>query len=218
MNLNRKIRDGRHRLWWRLAHRGHEDALRRLYSELYGPVAGYVGPRVGNRQDAEDLVSRVFQGFLERLAHYEPRRGSVMSWVLAMARHAVIDHHRRLVAHGAARTRTVDVAELADVLAATTAVGTEDPLATMIRDEEEDLVRRWLHRQPADIREMFALRYGQGLRLAEVAHVMDLSEAAVKQRFARTLRKIRHELLTESEMTPERTTEKKGGPECMIAD
>jgi RNA polymerase sigma-70 factor (ECF subfamily) len=212
LNLKRNIRDGRHRLWWRLARRGHEDALRLLYGELYGPVAGYVGPRVNNRQDAEDLVSQIFQRFLENLARYQPRRGSVMSWVLAMARHAVIDHHRRLNAHGAARSRTVDVAELADVLAAAT--GAEDPLATMVRDEEQEQVRRWLYRQPADTREMFALRYGHDLRLKEVARVMDLSEAAVKQRFARTLRQIRHELLTEPHVTPKR----KEGPECLIAD
>lgn len=214
MDWQRKIRDARHRLWWRLVRRGNEDAFKRLYGELYGPVAGYVGRRVGNVQDAEDLVGQVFQRVCERLADYDPRRGSLVSWVLATARHAVIDHHRYQAAHGAARSRTTDVTELADVLAGAPGTSADDPLATMIQDEEREQVRRWLHRQPADVREMFALRYGQELRLKEVARVMDLSEAAVKQRFARALRQIRHELLAEDQVIPET----KGGPECMIAD
>ena len=117
MDLKRRLRDGRHGLWLRLTRRGNEDAFRRLYWELYGPVAGYVAARTGNVHDAEDLTSTVFHRFLERLDRFETNRGSVMTWILAMARNAVIDHYRRLEAHGAARKRAVPVEELADVLA-----------------------------------------------------------------------------------------------------
>jgi len=201
------MRDGRHGLWLRLARRGNEDAFRRLYGELYDPVAGYVAARTGNVHDAEDLTSAVFHKFLERLDWFEAGRGSVMTWILAIARNAVIDHHRRLSAHGSARSRTRSVEELAEVLA----VDQKDPLGSMIRNEDLRQVGRLLRREPDDVREMFALRFGQGLRIREVAAVMNLGEAAVKQRFARTLKKIRQELLAEE---PER----KGGPECMIAD
>ena len=201
------MRDGRHGLWLRLARRGNEDAFRRLYGELYDPVAGYIAARTNNVHDAEDLTSAVFQKFLERLDRFEAGRGSVMTWILAMARNAVIDHHRRLDAHGSARKSPVPVEELAEVLAA----DQQDPLGSLVRDEDLRQIRQLLHREPDDVREMFALRFGQGLRVREVAAVMNLGEAAVKQRFARTLRKIRQELLAEE---PER----KGGPECMIAD
>ena len=213
MDLKRRIRDRRHRLWWRLARLGHEDAFRRLYGELYGPVAGFVTARVGVGPDAEDLVALVFQRFVEKLDRYDLRQGSVLSWLLAMARHAVIDHYRQQAAHGAARRRTVDVADLADVLAATGG-GTEDPLAMLIRGERERMVWQWLQDQPPETREMFALRYGDGLHLREVARVMNLSEAAVKQRFARTTRRIRKELLAAEDTNPK--TE--GGPPCVIAD
>jgi RNA polymerase sigma-70 factor (ECF subfamily) len=207
LDLKRRLRDGRHNLWLRLARRGNEDAFRRLYGELYDPVAGYIAVRTSNVQDAEDLTSAVFHRFLERLDRFETGRGSVMTWILAMARNAVIDHHRRLDAHGAARRQSVPVEKLADVLAAD---GT-DPLGSLIRDENLRQIRQYLRRQPDEVREMFALRFGQGLRVREVAEVMNLGEDAVKQRFARTLKKIRQELLAEE---PER----KGGPECMIAD
>ena len=207
MDLKRRMRDGRHGLWLRLARRGNEDAFRRLYGELYDPVAGYIAVRTANVHDAEDLTGAVFHRFLTRLDLFEAGRGSVMTWILTMARTVVIDHHRRLEAHGAARKNPVPVDELADVLAGTGA----DPLGSLIRDENLRQIRQLLHRQPDEVREMFALRFGQGLRIREVAAVMGLQESAVKQRFARTLKKIRQELLAEE-------PEPKGGPECVIAD
>jgi RNA polymerase sigma-70 factor (ECF subfamily) len=207
LDLKRRLRDGRHGLWLRLARRGNEDAFRRLYGELYDPVASYIAARTRNSHDAEDLTSEVFHRFLQRLDRFETGRGSVMTWVLAMARNAVIDHHRRLDAHGAARRQTAPVEEMADVLAADLA----DPLGSLIRDENLRQIRQLLRREPESVREMFALRFGQGLRVREVAEVMDLGEDAVKQRFARTLKKIRQELLAEE-------PEPKGGPECMIAE
>lgn len=207
MDLKRGMRDGRHRLWLGLARRGNEDAFRRLYGELYGPVAGYVAARVGNTQDAEDLTGTVFTKLVDGLDRFDGRRGSVLTWMLAMARNQVIDHHRRRQAHGAARDRTVPVDELADVLAADQG----DPLGTMVREENLRHLRRLVRRQPEAVREMIALRFGQGLTVRETAAVLGLNEDAVKQRFARTFRKIRQELLTEE---PHR---EEGGPACVTS-
>jgi len=211
LDLKRDIRDRRHRLWWRLARLGSEDAFRRLYGELYAPVWAFTAARVRGEADAEDLVGLVFQRFVENLDGYDAGRGSLLTWLLGMARNAIIDHHRRLAAHGAARRQTVDVADLADVLAAD---GGDDPLASLIDAERIGRVRRWLQRQAPEVREMFALRYGDGLSVAETARVLGLGEAAVKQRFVRTTRRIRQELLTEENPNPE----SEGGPPCMIAD
>ena len=57
MDLRRKLRDRRQRLLLRLARGGSEEAFRRLYRELYDPVARYVEFRVRNREDAEDITS-----------------------------------------------------------------------------------------------------------------------------------------------------------------
>ncbi len=68
----------------------------------------------------------------------------------------------------------------------------------MIDDEEIERVRRHLDRQPAEVREMFSLRFDQGLLVREVAEVMGVSPDAAKQRFARAFRKLQKELTEES--------------------
>jgi len=202
------MRDRRHRLLLGLARRGSEDAFRRLYGELYGPVAGYVAARTTPREDAEDLTSDVFHRFVARIDRYDPTSGSVLTWLLAMAHNAVVDHHRRRRAHGAARERTVPVDEMADRLAA----ASDDPLGRLTRDEDLRDLDRLVRRLPAETREMFNLRFGEGLNVREVATVLGLGEDAVKQRFARALRQIRSELSTT------RSRREEGGPACATSD
>jgi RNA polymerase sigma-70 factor (ECF subfamily) len=202
------MRDGRHRLWLGLARRGNEDAFRRLYDETYRPVAHYVAARVGSREDAEDITSSVFHKLVAGLDRYDGRRGSVLTWLLAMARNAVIDHHRRGRAHGAARTGEVPVEEMADRLAAAPA----DPLGSLIRDEDLRRLDRLVRNLPAETREMFALRFGEGLSVRETAGVLGLGENAAKQRFARALRKIREEL------SAPRPAREEGGTACVTSD
>jgi RNA polymerase sigma factor (sigma-70 family) len=191
LDLRKRFRDRRQSLLLRLARRGSEDAFRRLYRELYTPVARYIQTRVKNAEDAEDICSIVFKNFLLGLEGFDASRGSVMSWVIAMARNAVIDHYRRT-------NRVTETAErLSGALCDTIADVRPTPLQSMIGIEEINRVRRVLARQPSETREMFALRFEQGLRVREVADVMGLSPDAAKQRFARAFRKLQQELTEE---------------------
>lgn len=191
LELPRVIRDRRHARWAKSARDGDERALVLLYDELHAPVASYLRLRVPAGHDAEDLVSTVFHRFLSNLERYDPRRGSVLGWVLVMARHALIDDLRR-------RRETVPVDELADVLAGTA----PDPLEGLIRTEQADRVRTVVAQLPARERELLALHYGQDLRLRDIGGLLGLGEAAVKQRLSRLRRRLREQLRNESEPAP----------------
>ncbi len=195
------MRDRRQRLWLALARRGNEDAFRRLYRELYRPVASYVAGRVPVPEDAEDVTAQVFARFVQKLDAFEGRRGTVMTWVLTMTRNAVIDHHRTRKPEGC------DADELAEVLAG----DRRDPLGALVRTEVLERIAASLDRRPAEIREMFSLRFEQDLRIREIADLIGISHAAAKQRFARTLREIRRELMHEPGA-------EEGGRTCAMAD
>ncbi len=160
---------------------GDRDAFRALYAELYGPVAKFVARRIGRREDAEDLVAKIFHKLLERLPEIDQARGSVRMFVLSMARNAVIDH---------VRTRRGAV-PVEDVLLVDEA-GT--PLDALLREEDLRDLRAVLLELPDDTREMLALRYGDGLRHGEIAELYGINVAAVKQRFSRALRALRERL------------------------
>lgn len=164
------------------AQAGDAGAMRSLYRELHPEVARFVGRRIRGSADAEDLVSRVFFTLVERLADFDPRRGSLRAWVLRIARNAVIDHVR-------ARKSHLDVDALGELLP-----GDDDPLRDLLeRERLGDLAARLAGLAP-EVREILALRHADGLRHREIAELLGLSEVAVKQRLSRALRALRAEL------------------------
>jgi len=183
VKIPRQLRDARQRLLWELARNGHARAFRQLYRELSVPILHYVTSRLRSRTDAEDVTSDVFHKLVTSMGKYDPERGSVQAWVMALARNTLIDHVRR------ARP-TEPIVHVADVLAD----GARDALEQLIEQEDARFAYGILRRYPPEVREMFSLHFAHGLTYRDVATTMGLSEAAVKQRFARTLRELRLEL------------------------
>ena len=183
MELGAKMRDRRQRLLVHWARRGSESALRKLYGELYDPVMGYLAARLRPREEAEDLCSQIFLRWLQRLDQFDARKGSVYSWTMQMARNALIDRLR-------ARREFASVEELADQLVAQE----PGPLDQLLDAEGRLLLDGVLADHPTELREMFSLRFADGMMYGEIAQLMELSEDAVKQRFSRVLRQLRSQL------------------------
>lgn len=170
--------------WVRRAQRGDARAFSALFSALHPLVYGYLAARVRVRADAEDLTAVTLHRFVERLERFDADRGGVRAWVMTIARNTLIDHMRKQARQDVAPLTDVEE-HLADARFAPDARDV-DPRLQQIRDA--------LTEYPSTTREMFALRYGDGLTITEVAAVLDMSEAAAKQRFSRTLRALRRKL------------------------
>ena len=183
-NPSRTLRKRRQAALLRRAITGDERAFRRLYRDLHPPISRYLGARMASPEDAEDLASKIFHRFLLHLPDYDPRRGSVRAWLFGMARNALIDHYRT-------RPEAKASLETLDSLAAHAGDPRPDALEAMILDEEARFVDGVLRGQPAETRELFALRYGQGLSLREISAVTGIAEPALRQRFSRVMRRLR---------------------------
>lgn len=181
MQLPWPLRDELHARRLARAREGDGEAFRALYRDLYPEVARFVARRVRARADAEDLTGRVFVAFVERLADYDRGRGSVRGWLLTIARNAVIDHFRRLRPTAAVDEHLLPSAH-------------EGPLADLLQREQLGRLAALVHELPPDTRELLALRFADGLRHREIAAVLGLQEAAVKQRVSRALRDLRTRL------------------------
>jgi RNA polymerase sigma-70 factor (ECF subfamily) len=159
--------------------RGDREAFRDLYRALYGPVSRYLRRRVSGAADAEEMVGQVFFRLLESLDRIDPRKGTVLVYALSMARNALVDE---------ARSRAGRVPEEAAAAVPDSGAG---PLERLMGDEDVMKVRSELAKLPAETRELLMLRFGDGLRFAEIAQVLGLSEAAVRQRTSRAVRELR---------------------------
>ena len=200
MDPRRTARDIRHRALLFRARAGHERSFRALFRALYDPVFGYVRRRIDDEAEAEDVTARVFHRFLEQLDRFDPAKGSVWTWTMTLARHAVIDHWR------ARRSETESIESANEVLVC----DADTPLERLVRAEDEALRHPLLAEESDDVREILALHLVEGMTYREVARVVGSSEAAVKQKASRALRRLRskhaaHRRGTSDEVAPEGT-------------
>lgn len=185
--VSRAIRDLRHRRLAAAARDGDAASFRRLYLELFAPISRYLRTRVASVPDAEDLTSQVFHRLLERLAAFDPSRGSVLGWALAIAHNALVDHHR-------AAGRIIELADPGLLVHAGA-----DPLESLLRDEKVRRVLAVLRELDPELRGMLALRFEQELHYRDIAAILGIREAAVRKRFSRLLRELKSKLSGEPE-------------------
>jgi RNA polymerase sigma-70 factor (ECF subfamily) len=147
-----------------------------VYAEHVWRVYGFLAYRVRDRALAEDLTQMTFERALRGWSRFDPRRASEITWLLAIARNLLVDHHRR------DRSRHHQPIE-------------EDLLPSVEGPEERFSAAPELVEALAELgereREVIALRFGGDLNGPEIAAMLDLSLANVQQILSRSLRKLR---------------------------
>src|SRR5437588_5774009 len=126
----------------------------RVYEENVWRVYGFLAYRLRDRHTAEDLTQATFERALRAWSRFDPRRASESTWLLAIARNLLIDHHRR---------DRSDRSEPIDERVLPTVAGPEARLAAA-----PELVEA-LGKLPDRDREVLALRFGGDLTGPEIA-------------------------------------------------
>ena len=160
---------------------GQNDIDATLFYRFSVNILSYLCQQVSSQQDAEDLLVEVF---MAAHSHSELSRLSEerqLAWLRRVARNKVIDRYR----HAALLTMV--------------------PLEHIIETEDRELTPEHRAMQQENYRRLYSaleqlspeqqqlihLRYGNGLRLVAVAHLLEKPEGSVRKMLARTLRQLR---------------------------
>jgi RNA polymerase sigma-70 factor (ECF subfamily) len=155
---------------------GRQTDFVRVYEEHVWRVYAFLAYRLRDRQTAEDLTQATFERALRAWSRYDPRRASETTWLLAIARNLLIDHHRR---DRSSRLEPIDER------VAPTVPGPDERFAA-----SPELVAALAELSDRD-REVIALRFGADLTGPEIADLVGLTLANVQQILSRSLRKLR---------------------------
>ena len=160
---------------------GDANAGAQLFLRHHGAVARFFMQKLG--RDCDDLVQGTFLALLESLPRFRGE-ASFRTFLFAIARKKLCRHIRD---HGR-KGPTFDSSK--ESLAA---IDTS-PSYRLVQDERKLLLLRALHTLPLDTQIMLELRYWEGLRIKEIALIMDLSEPATKLRIHRGRARLKEEL------------------------
>lgn len=127
--------------------------------------------------DAEDVLTEVFFELWTRADRFDPSRGSVLAYVLTLARSRSIDRKRSL----SSRKAGASASSLPDYLGDAEQSSVEpDPLAAVESDEQGILIRRALQALDPKQREALECSYFEGLTHSEIAEKLQKPLGTVK--------------------------------------
>lgn len=165
------------------AQAGDRDALAALYDRHSRVLLAIARRLLGSRAEGEDLLQDVFIEAWQRARDYDPRRGSVKSWLAMRIRSRALDRLK-----SAAYAKMSSIARLEEC---------EDALSAPDGSDVTESARigAFVASLPNDQRIVVDSVYRQGKTLTETARECGVPTGTVKSRLARALRALRSPLL-----------------------
>ena len=154
-----------------------------LYDFYFPKIYNYIYHRVHNTQMAEDLVSETFYKALVNIDKFQWRERSFASWLYTIARNLVVDAFRK------AKPIVMDESWAEGI------VSPEDgPEEKYMKDAVKSELLLTISTLSQDQQDALLLRFQEGLKIKEIAKVMNKNEGAVKALLFRGLKSMRKKM------------------------
>ena len=150
-----------------------------LYERYAAIILAYVRSRTASWQDAEDLTLEVFLTALEHdnLSWLTDKQQLV--WLWRVAHNKLIDSYRR-----PGQPPAVPLEQVVENASHDEAL---TPEQLVLRREELERLYKAIGKLPPQQQQVLQLRYGEGLRFAEIAVLLNKREATVRKICSRSL-------------------------------
>lgn len=169
---------------------GDPDAVAAFVRRFQRRVYGLAFAILGDTSAAEDVAQETFARAWRHAPAFDPRRGSVAAWVLAIARNLAIDTARM---RGA---RPTDPAELPELLTPDPEPGPDE---RAIAGDDVGRLREALAALPADQRRALVLAAFYGRTAREISEADGIPLGTVKTRIRAAMLKLRSALEVEDD-------------------
>jgi RNA polymerase sigma-70 factor (ECF subfamily) len=156
--------------------RGDERAVKAVHDEYGATTFGYLLRMLGDRAAAEDVQQQVFIEVWQRGKGFDPKRGTLLAWILTIARSRAVDYMRRRIPEPRDPETTRDqVAEDAH----------DDALLEQWR------IAHYLRRLHPEESAMLRMRFYHGLSQTEISDRTGVPLGTVKMRMVQALDRLR---------------------------
>jgi RNA polymerase sigma-70 factor (ECF subfamily) len=164
-----------------------EQALSDAYAHYSRPVFSFLMRFTGDRAAAEDVQQQVFLEVWQKAHNFDPARGSLLGWIMTIARSRAVDSHRRRVPeprdpHSSPEQAGADHSAHAEID------------AVLDQCHFEQLIGRL----PAEEAELLEYRFHGGLSQSEISDRTGVPLGTVKSRMVSALERLRSQMEVEA--------------------
>jgi RNA polymerase sigma-70 factor (ECF subfamily) len=161
-----------------------------VFHEFERPIYHYLLGVTQNHADAEDLTQETFIRVNDKLKTFR-REASLKTWIYRIATNVSIDHFRSRVCRQTNATQSFEEVEF-DRESVDNNVPSPDH--QVAQSEMSDCVQGFIQRLPLSYRTVLLLHDRQGLKVQDIAVILDCSPDTVKIRLHRARNKLRESL------------------------
>ena len=165
------------------AGRGDATAFSVIYDRHSTAAYSLAYRMCGRKGTAEDVMQEAFLSLWRAGARYDPKRGSVRTWVLGIVHNRAIDALRRSTVHDSRRASDEGIEERFETKDRTD--------VEAVRRGDAVQVRRALDTLPHDQLRVIELAYFGGFTHSEIAEMLETPLGTVKGRMRLGLEKLR---------------------------
>ena len=166
--------------------KGDLEALAGLIEQYQTSLYRYLLHLVHEPATAEDLFQQTWMRVAEKIRKYDPKR-SFDNWLFTVARNLAFDHMRRY------RPESLDE-PMPSGESRLELVASDSPgaMEEMLGAERAALVGAAMETLPLIFREVLSLRFEEGMKLEEIAGILQIPLSTVKSRLRRALEDLRN--------------------------
>ena len=168
---------------WRVQMEDDAQAFGLLMERWHDRIHGLCTRMLGNAHVAEDVTQEVFARIFERRKDFDASR-KFSTWLWRIAVNRCYDELRRFQRR---REFSLDDDEAEHSFTPDELIETVSPDQQAVAHEEAEVIRTALAQLPDIYRAVVVLRHYQGLKLREIADVLDVPEGTVNSRMAEAL-------------------------------
>ena len=167
---------------WLLRTADNQEAFELLIKRWEAPIFRLCARMVGDVHRGEDLKQEAFSRVFARRKEFK-MDAKFSTWLWRIALNLCYDELRKVQR----RSRLFEADEADD---STVVPDTAGPYLSLVRHEEGNLVRQALLRLDEHVRTAVVLRYCEGLKLREIAELLEVPEATIQSRIAAGLARL----------------------------
>jgi len=156
-----------------------------LYRRYLPVVLRWCLRETGNREVAADLSAEVFAAALISVRRYRPAQGTVLAWLLGIARNKLLESYRRKRVEDSARRRL----RLEPVALTDADLDRVEELASL-----DDEILALVQTLPQPLRQALSDRVIDERSYEEIAAELRCSQSVIRQRVSRALKSLRSQV------------------------
>ena len=155
------------------------EAFSRLYDIYFPKIFRYISWRVGNKNDAEDIVSDIFTKILNKFDSFQWQKNATFSsWIFSIAHNTLVDYYRVRNKKSYFNIDDLPEVEASDIL----------PSEEWDRKQLFKKLYQMIQELPKHQAEIITMRFFSGMKNKEIAKVLKIEEKSVSSGLCRGLK------------------------------